>query len=87
MEGRAILEKGLMWRVGNGENIRITSPRVPNRPDFKVHPREEIALGIERVEQLLLYNSKRWNEELINNMFEPLEANIFQQIPLTQGDV
>ena len=37
LKGRVILEKGLIWRVGNGERIHITeSPSVLNVLEFKV---------------------------------------------------
>ena len=38
LEGRTVLEKGLIWRVGNGTNIRINdNPWVFNAPSFKVN--------------------------------------------------
>ena len=37
LEGRTVLEKGLVWRVGNGSRIRINEdPWVPKAPNFQV---------------------------------------------------
>ena len=42
IKGRIVLEKGLIRRVGNEENINIADPWVPNMPGFKVHEKGNI---------------------------------------------
>ena len=42
LEERVVLEKGLIWRVDNGDIINIIeSCWVPNMPEFKVRMRED----------------------------------------------
>ena len=69
LEGRAVLENGLIWRVGNGDRIKITKACwVPNMLEFKVRLREDADMEIEWVNQLLLHNPTRWNSELIGRL-------------------
>ena len=69
LEGRAVLENGLIWRVGNGDRIKITKARwVPNMLEFKVRLREDANMEIEWVNQLLLHNPTRWNSKLIGRL-------------------
>ena len=90
LEGRvcAVLEKGLIWRVGTRERIKITeTPWVPTMPDFKVRMRENSEPNIEWVNQLILQKPSRLNSELIARVFDTQEANMIQQISLGQGKV
>ena len=82
IEGRTVLNKGLLWRVGNRENINIGDPWVPNMPGFKVQVREGTPMRINKVNDLLLHNPKGWNWELIERVFDLYEADIIQQMPL-----
>ena len=41
---------------------------------------------IERVEHLMLSNSRRWNSELIDTLFHPNETALIKQIPLALGN-
>ena len=78
---------GLIWRVGNGSIIKINdTPWMSNQPTFRVHMREGTYHNIERVEHLMLSNSRRWNTELIDTIFNPNEAALIKQIPLAQGN-
>ena len=50
LEGRVVLEKGLLWRVGSDANIKLSdSPSVPNAPNFKVQLNNQAPKGIEWV--------------------------------------
>ena len=62
IEGRTVLNKGVLWRVGNGENINIGDPWVPNMPRFKVQVREDTPIRIYKVNDLLLHNPKDGKE-------------------------
>ncbi|GMJ05563.1 hypothetical protein HRI_004225500 [Hibiscus trionum] len=78
---RALLEKGLCWRVGNGSNISIwnsfwlpvSPPRLVQTPPSP---------GLNWVSDLMLLNPRRWNDDLIYEVFSQSEAHIILSIPL-----
>ena len=81
------MNQGLIWRVGNGENINLTDLGLSNMPGFKVQMIEGTPMRINKVNELLLHNPTRWSRELIDMVFNPFEVNIIQQIPLAQGNI
>ena len=88
LEGRSILDKGLIWRVGNEAKINIKEfPWLPNLPNFKVRLREDPIINIEWVNQLLVSNPRKQNKELTERAFDSHEAALIQQIPLAEGDI
>lgn len=47
LEGRVVLEKGLIWRAGNGQTINIRDfPWIPNAPNFRAQMRVNADKGI-----------------------------------------
>ena len=80
IEGRIVLEKGLIWRVGNGTNINIKdSPWVPNMPNYKVQMKNGQTNDIEWVNQLLLHNPRRWNSEIIEDTLTDTKQPCFNK--------
>ncbi|XP_057418993.1 uncharacterized protein LOC130713222 [Lotus japonicus] len=76
-----IFVKGGRWRVGNGESINIVDdPWLPNGSPliFRQDLFEE--LGLRKVVGLLV--SGRWNEALVEQVFNPATAQCILAVPL-----
>jgi len=83
MFGKDLLQRGIVWRVGNGENIRITRDRwVLDAPCHTVKPTVFIPDEL-RVSALIDTITGRWNEELIAACFSSTDASRILQIPLS----
>ncbi|XP_016168299.1 uncharacterized protein LOC107610812 [Arachis ipaensis] len=86
VEGRKVLEKGILWRVGTGSDIRI-------REDSWVRDYLAITLNTETnsehnptwVSDLLL-PTKSWNQILIQELFRPDIAEAIINTEIQQGD-
>ena len=86
LAGRNLLERGLVWRVGNSDQIDIRSHAwIPNHVNFKLTQPEIVPVELTKVSQLLLSQPKRWNQELIAAVFLDQDAESILGIPLTQG--
>ena len=85
LEGKKIIEKGLIWRIGNGLNVRIfEDPWLPGEHPFKVPREVPQDLSVFLVSQLKLTTGS-WNEELLHAIF-PLDiANRMKSITLTNA--
>ena len=84
LKSRAVIKKGLQWRVGNGASIRIyhddwlPTPRlqkVISPPDFLDNDAQ--------VSVLINHNKRYWLENVVENTFLPHEAALIKAIPLS----
>lgn len=76
VQARHVLEKGLMWRVGNGPSIRIKEDRWLQA--LPTHQVLSPCYGLEpdaRVSSLIDPNTGWWNYELIKENFNEEEAS------------
>jgi hypothetical protein len=82
-----LLGEGLVWRVGNGEKIRIWKDKwLPSPSTFRVLS-PLISLGPnETVSKLIDVQSKWWNIPLLESLFTKEEANLIQSIPISSTD-
>ena len=72
--------------MGSGTNIRINEDLwVPNVPNFRVQLNDQSPEGLVWVNQLILGDPRRWNRELIEQIFDSQIANQILQIPLGQN--
>lgn len=85
MWGKELLEKGLMWRVGNGESIKVYIDQWILRPtDFKpispkqLHPNTRVSD--------LMSSPRVWNHNLIDQSFLPLDADLIKGLPLSTSN-
>jgi hypothetical protein len=79
--GLELLKKGVIWRVGNGQQIRIW--RDPWMP--RCHSRRPITpKGTCRVKWVseLIGMDGRWNEQMVNQIFWPIDAEMILKIQL-----
>lgn len=78
-EARWVLKRGMRWRVGDGENIKIwKDPWIPGTQTRKIiSPRgdanEEAEVGV-----LIDPIRKEWNVELVNQLFLPFEGREYE---------
>lgn len=85
--GLELLKKGVIWRVGNGQQIRIW--RDPWMP--RCHSRRPITpKGTCRVKWVseLIGMDGRWNEQMVNQIFWPIDAEMILkiQLPTREGE-
>jgi hypothetical protein len=81
---RNLLNKGLLWRVGNGKNIKIWKERwLPNPMAFLVHsPSRGISDDVVVVE-IIDKDARCWNVSLIKEVFPKNEVVEICQIPIS----
>lgn len=85
MAGKRILEKGVMWRVGNGEDIFITGDKwIPQASSHPVQTTVYIPETL-KVSAPIDERSKQWNEELVRACFLPCDAECILRIPLSHS--
>ena len=83
MHGKSLLERGILWRVGNGEDIRITKDKwVPDAPCHPIQPVVQMPDDL-KVCSLIDESSRQWNDELVRICFRPADAESILNIPLS----
>ena len=85
MYGKSLLERGIIWRVGNGEEIRITKDKwIPDAPCHPICPTVDIPDDL-KVNSLIDESSRKWNEELVRICFSPADAERILNIALSHN--
>jgi hypothetical protein len=83
-QARKVLEDGLLWRVGNGESIKIWSDKwLSSSFSHKVHTPIRGLDGNARVSDIIDSGTGWWNISLIRSIFDPGEADLICGIPLS----
>ena len=82
LRGAELLKDGLIWRIGNGENVKIwEDPWLPRGTTRKpVTPRRSCLLT--RVSELIDPTTSEWDEKLICDIFWPEDAAEILRIPI-----
>ena len=79
-----ILNAGLYWRIGNGENIYIWKTKwVALQSTYSIHSPPCIMDGNARVKDLFDIDTQGWNFPLIESIFQPGEVRAIKTIPLS----
>ncbi|GLT70005.1 hypothetical protein SLA2020_421100 [Shorea laevis] len=75
LSSRELLQEGLIWQVGNGENIQIWHDKWVSHPtSYKIQsPPQKIPVD-SRVRSLIDPSTRWWNFSLIQDIFWPDEA-------------
>ena len=85
LKGIKVLREGVIWRVGNGQNINIWSdpwlPRSSTRRPITVRGRNDI---ITRLSELINPVTGWWDEGLINQTFCSEDANLILQVQINE---
>ena len=65
--------KGACYLVGDGKSINIwTEPWVPNIPDFRVQPEQDMNHLPTFVAELIDNQRNEWKEDLLSELFSPI---------------
>jgi hypothetical protein len=81
---RDLLSQGLLWRVGNGQSIKIWGDRwLPSPLTCKVQSCRLILDSNSLVASLIDPLSKSWKLDLIQRVFKDEEALVVANIPLS----
>lgn len=82
-----LLKEGLVWRLGNGESIKIWGQKwLPIPSSFSVQSLVNTLGQQAKVKQLIDPLSGDWNCNLINHIFSPMEATIICSLPLSRNN-
>ncbi|XP_062155219.1 uncharacterized protein LOC133863283 [Alnus glutinosa] len=81
---REVLERGLIWRVGNGEKVRIWGDCwIPSSSNFKVHSSVAVLNSEDTVSKLIDQTLGWWNYLFIQRIFGPQEAKLICSVPIS----
>jgi hypothetical protein len=81
---RDLLFQGLLWRVGDGNSIRVWVDRwLPIPISYSVQSTPKIISANATVDELIDVEMKVWKSCLIKEVFEENEAMVICQIPLS----
>ena len=81
---RSVLDKGLRWRVGTRNKIRIWQDRwLPTPPSFKVVTPCSTMSIMATVDNLIDPTTRSWRVSMIDHVFLPHEAGVIKSIPLS----
>ena len=85
MAGLNTFKRGHIWRVGNGESINIWEDHwVPGSPSrMIITPRQQVILRT--VDELIDPHTHDWDEQLVRNIFNPVDAARILCIPLNEN--
>lgn len=85
LKGVQVLKNGIVWRVGDGENINIwTDPWLPKGISRMVTSRRGNNL-LTKVAELIDPVFYSWDEQLIKKTFNEQDAQAILQIPIQEG--
>jgi hypothetical protein len=78
--GLELLKEGIVWRIGDGNNIRIwRDNRLPRDMALYAHPRKPIN-RYRRVSQLADASTGTWNAQLIHKIVYPHDADVILRL-------
>ena len=76
LSARDVIRRGMVWRVGMGERVRIQEDRwLPDKTNGSVISSLSQVAANTKVSSLIDQDQFRWNEEVVRNLFLPHEAN------------
>lgn len=87
LEGRSLLDKGLMWSVGNGESIRFWEDNwIPNLPHFKVSSPLPSGCEWNWVSDFISKQTGTWDMDKLRSCVSEEEAQAIIKIPFSLSD-
>ena len=87
LQARDVINKGAVWRVGNGESIKIWEHKwlLELSNSFVVSPRFDIEVSF--VKDLFVASRRVWDLGLVHRLFLPWEAKLIQRILVSEESV
>jgi hypothetical protein len=82
VHGRELLKEGLIWRVGNGENIDVWNQNWIPRSSIKRPVGSKPDQHVEKVTELLLPGGGGWNSDKLNDVFYQADVEDILKIPV-----
>ena len=84
LKGREVILKGALWRVGDGQHIRIWGDNwLPLKNKAKVTSPQILGQVNTSVAVLINESTRSWRSDVIDHVFELAEAAIIKGIPLS----
>lgn len=86
MKAKHLLERGLVWRVGNGEQTTIWGDRwLPNAPSNQVHSLvRQLNMG-SKVSALIDHSTGKWDCPIIQSSFVKYEDDMICSLLLVRS--
>ncbi|XP_042944508.1 uncharacterized protein LOC122278379 [Carya illinoinensis] len=83
---KGLIEKGSIWRIGDGQSTKIWKDRwLPQPTSYRIQSPVNILLEDEKVARLINQETKQWDRGLITEVFGPEVAAEIQRIPLSSS--
>jgi hypothetical protein len=80
-----LIREGLLWRVGNGEKIRIWQDKWLSLPStYMVYSPPVLLHSTAMVNELIDMDTKWCHKDLIENLFSVEEARVIQSLPISR---
>jgi hypothetical protein len=80
-----LIREGLLWRVGNGEKIRIWKDKwLPLPSTYMVCSPPVLLHSTAMVNELINIDTKWCHKDLIENLFSVEEARVIQSLPISR---
>jgi hypothetical protein len=81
-----LLQQGLIWRVGNGQNIQVWRDRwLPVPVSYSVQSPKQLLVADATVASLINSNAKEWKADLVKAFLNAEEAQVVLDIPLSSS--
>lgn len=82
LEAQNLITQGVSYRIGNGDNIEIlNTPWLPSITDPFIHSTSESLID-KRVAFLMHTGERRWDSDIIYDIFEARDAELILSIEL-----
>ena len=77
LEGRALLEEGIRWKIGSGNQVRVwKDPWLPMPSTFRPVLQNLFLAETMTVADLILPHPRRWNKNLIEFLFPSRDVEL-----------
>nr|POF02720.1 hypothetical protein CFP56_04953 [Quercus suber] len=84
MATKSVVENGIRWSIGNGDNVQIWNNKwIPNPETYKITTPINPLMYNEKVLALIDKERALWKSELVNSIFLPHKATTILAIPLS----
>jgi ribonuclease HI len=84
---RDLLENGIIWRVGNGQTIKIWGDRwIPIPSTFRIQSPPRVLSPNSNVKELFENDRKGWDRDKLESIFSSEEIAVITSIPISLTD-
>ena len=82
------MDKGVVWRVGNGRHIQVWQDRwLKKPPEFIAQRVDHNTPTPLRVERLINPKKREWNMDIVREIITASDADIVERIPLSRKKI